>query len=267
MISISGCLYKRTFRGIVPWGTSAFSDLSALWMFSNICFFLIVARGNFYSHRTKRPRRFPEEIGESSGVFIYLNFLLTYRIRSLNKVGSQGYISHAVYLRSWTSTKMKHCLSGNQIFPFFFFIRKNYFWGSKCSHIHTRKVTHTSTAERNGFTPETIILPFVWALQVSARGGVGKRMALNGAIPGSICVVIQSTCAAHISGCWRTDGRQGSRCCCLMMNLRISELFSVITVICNDTVEARSLGSTAECVDVWPLNSISTHIINSLHVE
>lgn len=173
MISISGCLYKRTFRGIVPWGTSAFSDLSALWMFSNICFFLIVARGNFYSHRTKRPRRFPEEIGESSGVFIYLNFLLTYRIRSLNKVGSQGYISHAVYLRSWTSTKMKHFWVEIRSF-LFFFIRKNYFWGSKCSHIHTRKVTHTSTAERNGLTPETIILPFVWALQVSARGGRKK---------------------------------------------------------------------------------------------
>lgn len=80
------------------------------------------------------------------------------------------------------------------------------------------------------------------------------------AIPGSICVVIHSTCASHSSGYWMTNGRQGSRCCSAMMNLKkpseggqflISDLFSAMTVISYVTVsETRSLGGTAECVDV-----------------
>lgn len=92
--------------------------------------------------------------------------------------------------------------------------------------------------------------------------GVGKDGVYLGSIPGSIWVVIHSTCAPHISGCWRTDGRQGSRCCSFMMSLKkiqeggrfvISELFSVIAVIHDDTVVTRSLSSTAECADAWPL--------------
>lgn len=67
-------------------------------------------------------------------------------------------------------------------------------------------------------------------------GGVGLD---NRAIPGSICVGIHSTCAPHISTCWRTDGRQGSR---LLhdefkreVSSLMSELFSVTTVIYDDT--------------------------------
>lgn len=71
--------------------------------------------------------------------------------------------------------------------------------------LEARQVAHMSAAQRNGFTPETIIHPFVWVLQVTLRS-VGKADPENRAIPGSICVVIHCTWASRVSGGCLTDG-------------------------------------------------------------
>ena len=81
---------------------------------------------------------------------------------------------------------------------FFFEVEIKYFHLERLplmliSKPHTNK-TSISTAQRYGFTTETIILPFVRVLWLSLTG-VGKDDPENRAIPGSICVVI------HCSSC------------------------------------------------------------------
>lgn len=93
--------------------------------------------------------------------------------------------------------------------------------------MHTEQVSNTSTAGRNGFTPEATTLPS----ECSDQFGGGRGVLRKTAIPGSICVVIQCTRVRCSPGSVRTNVGAGVFLFVIRGRSLIYELSSAKTVI------------------------------------